>query len=612
MALDREFRYCWEWRLPVRPEALWPLVSDTNRFNRDAGIPAVQEAGKAGGETTNRRRRLRLVRFGLAVEWEEEPFEWVRPYRFGVARRYARGPVAEMHVRAELAEAGDGTFLTYEVRARPRSLLGYLVIPLQVGVLSARSFDRVIRRYGELAAAGPPAPGEALPAPPAPVRLAPGADARLEAGRARLARGGVDPRLGEQLIEVLRTGEELTLARMRPYAFAALWGVPRREALELFLRATRAGLLDFRWDVLCPLCRGAKSRADTLRALQREVHCDACNVDFTANFHRFVELTFRPNAAIRPLEIGEFCVGGPQVTPHIVVQQLLGPGETRTVAPVLEEGRHRLHTLELAGGRYLLASAGGAAQATLGAGEDGWPEDEAEISTRPTLRLENATPQEQLFVLERTAWSDDAATAAEVTALQCFRDLFSSEVLRPNESISVGSLAVVFTDLRDSTRLYREIGDAPAFGRVRSHFDVLRDAIVPEDGAIVKTIGDAVMAVFPRPVGALRAMIQAQRTLAAAAPGGHPLFLKAGIHFGPCLAVNLSERLDYFGSTVNLAARLGSLSSGDDIVVSDEVRRDPEVAAFLLGEELALEPFRAAVKGFETEFELWRVPRRDG
>jgi class 3 adenylate cyclase len=231
------------------------------------------------------------------------------------------------------------------------------------------------------------------------------------------------------------------------------------------------------------------------------------------------------------------------------------------------------------------------------------------VSLAPRLRFENATDAEQLFVLERMAWSDQAATAAEVTTLQVFRDLFSSELLRPGERISVGSLTVLFTDLKGSTSFYREVGDAPAFGRVLDHFEVLREAIAEEDGAIVKTIGDAVMAVFRRPVSALRAILGAQLRLAS---DESPLYLKAGMHHGPCIAVTMNDRLDYFGSVVNMAARLERLSSGEDVIISDEIRHDPEVAEFLSAPEsqLVVEPFEARLRGFEEErFELWRVAR---
>ena len=234
------------------------------------------------------------------------------------------------------------------------------------------------------------------------------------------------------------------------------------------------------------------------------------------------------------------------------------------------------------------------------------------MSKSCSLELANALDDEQLFVLERTAWSDEAATAAEVTALQTFRDLFAREALRPGEQISVGTLTVLFTDLKNSTQLYREIGDATAFGRVMNHFDVLKQAIAAEDGALVKTIGDAVMAVFRRPANALRAMIEAQQRLAAPPDGMLPLTLKGGLHTGPCIAVTLNDRLDYFGSTVNLAARLEGQSNGNDVVISNIVYTDPEVSEMLLNpmNQLVAQPLEMRLKGFSEErFELWRVMR---
>jgi class 3 adenylate cyclase len=170
--------------------------------------------------------------------------------------------------------------------------------------------------------------------------------------------------------------------------------------------------------------------------------------------------------------------------------------------------------------------------------------------------------------------------------------------LRPGEPVSVGTLTVLFTDLRDSTRFYREVGDAPAFGSVMQHLDVLREAVAGEGGAVVKAMGDAIMAVFTRPAAAVQAGLAAQRAVA-----GRPLELKVGIHTGPCIAITQNGVLDYFGSTVNLAARLVSLSSGADIVVSGDVLADPEVAEL----ELLREPVEARLKGFEESLELWRV-----
>ena len=365
------------------------------------------------------------------------------------------------------------------------------------------------------------------------------------------------------------------------------------------------------WNLICPMCRGGPA-TDSLQDIESKVHCAGCNIDFTVNFEQSIELTFRPNPSIRKADAETFCIGGPQVMPHVAAQQLLAPHSTRAVDLSLETGRYRLRTMAIDGWQHLRADEKGKGAATLRATNDGWAKEELQVGTDTDLTFENATDVEQLFILERTAWSDDAATAAEVTALQVFRDLFASEALRPGEQISVGTLTVLFTDLKDSTRMYREIGDATAFGRVMNHFDILKQVIADEDGALVKTIGDAVMAVFRSPAGAVRAMLQAQQRLADPPEGMQPLSLKAGLHTGPCIAVTLNDRLDYFGSTVNMAARLEAQSTGDDVVVSTAVYSDPEVRDLLSdpGNGFSVTRFEMPLKGFDKEkFELWRVTK---
>jgi class 3 adenylate cyclase len=602
----REFHYRWEYELQASPEALWPLVADTNRFNRDAGVPAVEIQVEDGSRLTNARRRLRLFIFGLAVEWEEQPFEWIRPHRFGVVRRYTKGPVAEVRVQAELLPLSTGgTRLVYQCWAQPKNVVGVAAIPAQIGFISKRKFSAAFRRYDQLLAKGKPPLYQKSTA-----TFAPGGQARLASLCEKLVLQGAPREIVEQLSELIETADDLTLARIRSHAMADYWGFARRDVLEVCLWATRTGLLDLQWDLLCPHCRGAIESSNSLTAIQSQIYCESCNIDFNVSFDNSVELTFRPNLAIRQIEARNFCVGGPQLTPHIVAQQFLPSGAERELKLSLEAGRYRLRSPELPGEQFLLASTEGEEEATLRATGQGWSEVERHVSTSPTIRFKNATQGEQLFILERTAWSDQAATAAEVTALQMFRDLFSNEALRPGEQISVGSLTVLFTDLKGSTQLYREIGDAPAFGAVMSHFDVLREAIAEEDGALVKTIGDAVMAVFRRPAGALRSILKAQQRLSQPPPGMRPLLLKVGIHYGPCITVTLNGRLDYFGCTVNMAARLEGLSSGGDVVISNTVHADPEVAEMIYESKhgLTAQPFEVMLKGFDEEsFELWRI-----
>ncbi len=604
----REFHFQWTFEFQATPEQLWPFVADTNRFNRDTKVPPLEIDG-GQKRMPNARRRVRLSIYGMPIEWEEQPFEWVKPFRFGVERVYSKGPMARMKALAELTPIdGGGTKLTYQLWATPRNIIGLVAIPLQIRLMTAPRFRSTFKQYAELATVTGLRPvlldtntSYDLDQP------------RLSALKQKLT-GSFEKerlesslRIANRLSEFIQTADDFAVARIRAYQLADDWQEDRRAVLEVCLLATRAGILDLQWDLLCPMCRGAKVSESSLKEISSGVHCDTCRIDFTATFDRYVELTFRTNAAVRRVDVTEYCIGSPERTPHVVAQQLLKPGEVRKLSLPLERGNYRLRTVELPGALPVTVSPDGGQSARVVANDTGLNDEPLRIAEHCELDLVNETSAEQLFILERTAWTDQATTAAEVTALQVFRDLFSSEALRPGEQISVGTLTVLFTDLKNSTRLYREIGDATAFGRVMNHFDVLRKAITEQDGAIVKTIGDAVMAVFRRPVAAVLAVRQAQKELASP-KDGNPLMLKAGIHTGPCIAVTLNDRLDYFGSTVNLAARLEGLSSGLDIVISGTMYEDPEFAQLLEAGKFAPEAFDMAVKGFDNErFELWRV-----
>jgi adenylate cyclase len=601
----REQNYRWEFALKASPEKLWPFVADTNRFNRDTGVPAVQPARGTKQRLRNARRRLQLSIYGMSVEWEEQPFEWLRPSRFGVFRSYSKGPMAELRALAELKPRADGgTDLSYSVGIKPRSVFAAVIVWLQINLISKQRFARAFKNYDELALNKTELPSQEI-------KFDATALNRFEVIRSRLIADGCDATVVDHLVQFVQTADEFALARIRPYKLADNWNLPRRAVLEACLRSTRQGLLDLQWEVMCPLCRGAKETDASLRDLSSKIHCETCRIDFNVNFDRFVELTFRPNALLRQVEVQDFCMGSPQWTPHIVAQQLMPAHGNRELTLPLESGRYRLRALELSGGQDVVVSDDGVKAASVTVAESGWPAEELTLSTNSTVMLQNATSAEQLLILERLAWSDQSASAAEVTALQIFRDLFSKEALRPGEQISVGTLTILFTDLRHSTRLYREIGDATAFGRVMTHFDVLKKVIADEDGALVKTIGDAVMAIFRRPASALSAMLTAQELLASPAEGGMPLTLKAGIHTGPCIAVTLNDRLDYFGTTVNLAARLEGLSTGEDVIISRALYDDPEVRTLVDSGGLTATAFEIELKGFERErFELLRVARK--
>lgn len=604
---EKLYRWTWDFRSP--PAALWPLASDTDRFNRDCGFPPFHVRAPAAGEPPAEPgvRRLASAYLGMVAEWEEREFEWVQPVRFSVTRIFMRGPFERMTQSCELsARPGGGTTIVYEMRVKPLHVLGAAVVSLLIGFRMRRAAEQVFRHYDELAFVVPVVPERSR----SPL-ITGSAKQRMASISSRLVSEARQPaHLVDRLCDFLSTADDLTAMKMRPYALADAWGTGRSETLDLFLHATRGGMLDFSWEVRCPHCRGSRRGKADLSAVSGDAHCDSCGVDFTVNFDQSIELAFAPNPSVRRVPRVEYCLGGPQITPHAVAQKRLGPREDLYMAMPFHEGRYQVRARGVEAPQTFRIQRGGAALIRIDLGPGHAHAEEPVVAPDGFLKVLNADAARRLAVVERVAWSDQSVTATAVTARQTFRDLFAREILRKGERISVGSIAIVFTDLKNSTRLYRDIGDAPAFGRVLSHFDAVKAAAADEGGAIVKTMGDAVMAVFTDPAAAFRAMRKAQAAVSAPDKARLPLALKCSIHHGPCLAIGENDRLDYFGTTVNVCSRMCALSTGADIVISGPVLRDPGVAALLAdpAEGLTARPESAELRGVgESPFPYWRV-----
>jgi class 3 adenylate cyclase len=585
----------WSWDFPVAPEALWPLIADTNRLNEAGGGPryTLEEKPREDGSVE---RIARLKKGPFTLTWDELLPQWVQHRVFTQGRLFRNGPIARFTPTFAFAASPGGTRVTVTFDVEPRNLLGTLLIRLGLLRRTGAIVDRLVREAADFAAGRREAPFE-YPAP----SLLPGARERADAAVSRLEEQGY--KRAQVLAHLLLTAPENEIERIRPKKLALAWQIEPRRAIELCLAAAKAGLLELRWDLLCPRCRGAKASVPTLDQLPEGAHCPSCNVDYGRDFTRNVEATFRPSRAIREIGAGGYCLASPLSTEHVRVQQVLEPGERRELAAELAAGPYRLRTVE-PGASVDVDYAGGRFPSVAVAGTGVLAGD---LSPPGTIVLSNAGPTRRTIVVESRQWIAEALTAHEVTTMQAFRDLFAAEALRPGDEVEIRQVTLMFTDLKGSTALYSRVGDARAYHVVREHYAFLTRTIREHDGAIVKTIGDAVMAAFAEPASALAAALAVQRDVALFNRTSQtgPIVIKLGLHAGPCIAVTLNDRLDYFGTTVNLAARLQAESRGDDIVLSGEIVEDPEASKLLAGLLLAAE--FAPIKGFEEPIRFWRL-----
>ena len=588
--------------IEASPEQLWPLLSDTGRVDRAMGIPPFERSTLGPDLSFD----VSSHYLGVPVAWREYPYEWVFEQWYQVSRAFLSPvPIERVVNRTTLtALAGGKTQVDVTIAVEPRGSIGWLAARLYIGRKLLADLMRTYRSFGELALAA------ALVAPPPARKPVVNVD-RLTVGADRLSLFGIRSALIERLSTHLRSADDPDVIRMRPFALADSWGEQRLEVLRLFLYATRAGLLDLEWDVICPNCRGASVRTPTLADLTLDAHCFSCNIRYDVNFDESVELRFSVSADIRDAADLAYCIGGPANTRHIVSQIWLPPCNTKQLRLRLAEGSYRLRSRQLPSMALLNTVAGAQADAAqVRFEQDQIALDATELAPGDaTLNFENSTGASVLVLLEQTAWSSQAVSASLVTAMDEFRQLFSSQVLAPGIGVSIRNLTFLFSDLKGSTMLYDTIGDSPAYARVRDHFDVMKAIIAEQHGALVKTIGDAVMAVFPSAEDAVEASLAIQREFIAGqlTRGDPALHVKLGLHRGPCIAVNANDLLDYFGSTVNIAARVQNESIGGDIVVTPEVLGDPGVRRTLERESPQLETFERKLKGFSQAFTLSRL-----
>ena len=585
-------RQTWTWHFDLPPERLWPVLADTNRFNEAMGLPpyALEETPQPNG-TILRRGKGKAA--GFTLEWEENPYEWIHGRHFRQARVFTKGPFRRFGPVFDIAPDGNGSKVSYALEWEPLTFVGRLFgkkLAAQAGgVVEKRVLEAVAFAKGE----------RETYFDIAPPQLPEGARERADALAELIDRTPYGNGLGHKLADFVLGGMATDVMRLRPKLLARQLGVAERPAVEACLAGVRAGLLTMKWDLLCTNCRGAKVSVAALAELPKGAHCPSCNIEYDRDFERNIELSYAPAPAIRPLAEGGFCLSGPMATPHVLVQQLLAPGEKREVSLDLPPGAYRLRTLHPGG--YVDVdhdpSRGGGAFPGLRATAKGV---EAMPGTAGKVAFANDAGFELALLIEDRTWTREALTAPEVISMQAFRDLFAAATLRPGDEAGVSQVALLFSDLRGSTALYERVGDARAFNIVREHFALLASIVRDHDGAVVKTIGDAVMASFGDPANAVKAAFAMQ-----AAIKSHDLVLKLGVHAGPSVVVNLNDRLDYFGSTVNMAARLQGQSEGGDIVISRGVADDPAVKPLLA--KAGRREESVALKGFATPIGFVRV-----
>jgi class 3 adenylate cyclase len=462
-----------------------------------------------------------------------------------------------------------------------------------------------------------------------------------------LLRQSADPAVADALKSAVETGSDRSLNRINPLAFAAERGLDEEAAIGALVHAARLGLVDMSWNMLCPGCGGVLESVAALKTLNREHYfCAFCVQENEPTLDQLVEVTFTVNPRVRRIAAHDpsalshaeymrqiFWSSGAVVPEDIegAIQRVtldlmeLQPGEKAAMSLTLPAGlviafdpvTHATLFLDVAGEetseRRSLSVVLADAHAHFGS---------TKLNPGPVrVTFENKSGQRTLpGLLIRSAELDNLSnrrrpvlTANRLLSNQTFRDLYRSGTFDPEQRFKITSLTILFTDLRGSTALYDRVGDLAAFDLVRSHFGELLAAVAAEGGAVVKTIGDAVMATFPTPDRAVRAamrMRQAMRRINEKR-GNEDLALNIGLHEGPCLAVMLDDRQDYFGLSVNIASRVQELADPTAILATKPIVDAAEAAGLVGVSGYRTSSRQLSLRGVTEAFTIYEIRERE-
>jgi class 3 adenylate cyclase len=456
-------------------------------------------------------------------------------------------------------------------------------------------------------------------------------------------RQSADDRVVDMLERMVRDAPDHALNRMNALDLAAKADVGEERVIAGLLHAVGLGILEMTWSVMCPSCAGVLSANKSLKTLNSaQYHCAFCAAGYETTLDNLVEVTFTVSPRLRKiaahspdqLSVAEYyrqvfwssaidLPGDPEKLLREVTLEAvdLPPGERAILSLHAPEGTlivfdpvtHTAQFLDVRGEeareRQNLSVIFNKAEV---------PVDTVALRPGPLrLALENRTDGRVLpAVWVANPALDDllkrrksVLTATRLLTNQTFRDIYRTDTLAIGQRLKILSLTFLFSDLKDSTELYERVGDLTAFDLVNEHFRLLQEIIASERGAVVKTIGDAVMATFETPDRAIAAAIRMREAMSdlGAERQHQSLRLKMGIHEGSCLAVTLNGQQDYFGQTVNIASRVQGLAASRSIVVTEQVVENAHARTLLETSGLKPTPRRVALTGIAEKVSVYEI-----
>lgn len=556
--LGRPLEILWSFKVKATADELWPFVADTSRFNRELGLQERRQKEVDGSIIVD-------TKFGpFPQQWVEEPWTWVTNKHLSMQRVHKKGFIKYSWAYFILEPLDSkNTAIHMYFGWIPKNFFARLFIKWGFSPFKekyAAIFSKAQKFIADQKEAENPHSDFF-------VSKTYEKSKNLHLKKKKLLESPVSKKVAQKLCQYVETADPMDLNRIKVKPLALKWEIDESDLVQTCLYATRVGILTLTWDVICPHCRGPRSENQSLSEIKKEDYCKVCKIDFDTSDENAVEVIFHVHPSVREIPEQQYCSAEPTKKEHIKIQISVKPGESLKLLPQLGEGTHRVRTLT-SRTSFVFEAKNKSSLKSLSWDGSNQKQKRVESNLTPTIEVTNKNKKPEIFIVEEMWWNNEALRPGQVFGYPEFRDLFSAECLSADVKLALGNQCIVFTDIVGSTAFYENSGDAVAFNEVKKHFKELSDAITSFNGVVVKTIGDAVMGSFHTTKNALDACLEIQNRFQKDRKDT-PIRLRISLHYGKVMAVQLNTGLDYFGKTVNTAAKLQACAEGGQIALSE-------------------------------------------
>ena len=461
------------------------------------------------------------------------------------------------------------------------------------------------------------------------------------------------PRIISKLETFIRTAEDYDLYKVNPISFANDRKISEKEAIELFLWSAKEGIFAMNWGLVCPTCGDDIGNFKSLKKVSNHFFCNVCRVESTACLDDHIMVTFTVNPNIRSIAyhdpdslsvedyVSKYHYSREGIIPETkqtfpeYMQKYfrefaeIDPGAQKNIKMNVGEGYVVGFDLQNEAGFYITidkdansnSKETGEAITHEVALKDGDYVHSEKLKFAPgdiSFTIKNRSEQKARMMILYEPPQDAAReqpnlifnpflSGKALLSNQTFHSLFRNEMQVGQEGMNVKDITILFTDLTGSTEIYERIGDMQAFSLVSQHFQLLEKIVAKNNGSVIKTIGDAIMATFLDPIDAINAAIEMNEDIASfnKTINNQDLILKIGVHKGPSIAVTLNEQLDYFGRTVNIASRIQHLANPEEINVTTDIYEYKGLIDAI--KDFKVDPIKAQLKGIQDETQIYRI-----